>query len=195
MLNEMRESMLTTAIVTNNSDPDNLGRVKVQYPWNSDTEESDWARVSTLMAGYEQGLYFLPEIGQEVLVAFINGDTQSPIVIGSLWNQSDQPPETNDDGNNNIRKISSRSGHEIIFNDDEEGDSEKLELYSASRHKIVLDDTKVTIEDNAGGFIELDSANNKVSIVSKMDVSIEATNINIVADGELTLKGSLIQIN
>lgn len=199
MLASMRESMLTTAIVTNNNDPDNLGRVKVQYAWSSDSEESDWIRQSTLMAGHEQGLYFLPEVEQEVLVAFVNGDIQSPIVIGALWNQSDLPPEINDEGKNNIRKICSRSGHSIVFNDNEEDGSEKLELCSASGHKITLDDSsgseKISIEDNAGGLIELDSSNNKVSIVSSMSVSIEATNISIEASGELTLKGALVKIN
>ncbi len=188
--------MFSTAIVTNNSDPDNLGRIKVKYPWSSESDESYWARISTPMAGDEQGIYFVPEVEQEVLVAFVNGDVQYPIIIGSLWNESSLPPENNVDGENNIRKIRSRSGHEVLFND---GDESKLEISTSSGHKIILDDTsgaeKITIEDNVGGLIELDSTSNKILIQSSMDVAIEATNISINATAELTLKGALIKIN
>ena len=193
-----KASALTTAVVTNNNDPDNLGRIKVMYPWSIENEESYWARVSTPMAGNEMGVYFVPEVDDEVLVAFIDGNIEYQIIIGSLWNQTDIPPEENSDGKNNIRKIKSRSGHEITFDDNDSGDT-KLELQSASGHKISLDDTKgsenIKIEDNSGSSILLDSKSNKVTIKSNMDVSIEATNISINASGELVLKGSLIRIN
>jgi len=193
MLN--KSSMLTTAIVTNNKDPDNLGRIKVQYSWSGDTDESYWARVATLMAGDQQGLYFIPEVNTEVLVAFINDDIESPIVIGSLWNQSDTPPESNSDGKNNIRKIRSRSGHEIVF-DDTEGE-EKLEINSSGGHKIILNDTagdqKIMIEDSSGNGILMEP--NKITIKSNMELSIEANTISIEAASVLTLKGSLVRIN
>jgi len=191
-----RSSMFCTAIVTDNADPDNLGRIKVQYPWSRDNESSFWARVSTLMAGEEQGFYFIPEIDQEVLVAFVNGDVQYPIIIGTLWSQQASPPEQNDNGNNDIKKIRSRSGHEIVFDDSEES---KLEISTISGHRILLDDSSgnetISIEDNGGGLIKLDAASNEILIKSNMDVSIEATNIKINASGELTLKGALIKIN
>lgn len=193
-----KSSTLTTAIVTNNNDPDNLGRVKVKYPWSLDNEESYWARISSPMAGDDRGTYFIPEVEDEVLVAFISGNIEYPIIIGSLWNQSDNPPENNNDGKNNIRKIKSRSGHEIIFDDDDNGDT-KLEIISSSGHKILLDDTKgsenIKIEDNSGSSIQIDSVSNKVTIKSNLEVSIEATNISLDASGELVLKGSLIRIN
>ncbi len=195
MLSE--SSMITTAVVTNNRDPDDLGRVKVQYPWSSSTDESYWARVSTPMAGDRRGLYFIPEVEDEVIVAFINGDTQSPIVIGSLWNQSDKPPQDNSSGKNDIRKIRSRSGHEIIF-DDGEGES-KLEIVSSAGHRVIFDDSKgsekITIKDSSGGSIEMDSITNKLSIKSAMKISIEATQIDIKASAELVLQGALIRIN
>lgn len=193
-----KSSTLTTAIVTNNTDPDNLGRVKIKYPWSLDTEESYWARISSPMAGNDRGSYFIPEVEDEVLVAFISGNIEYPIIIGSLWNQSDNPPENNSDGKNNIRKIKSRSGHEIIFDDNDTGDT-KLEITSSSGHKILLDDTKgsenIKIEDNSGSSIQIDSVSNKVTIKSNLEVSIEATNISLDASGELVLKGSLIRIN
>lgn len=197
--NSSQGSTLATAIVTNNNDPESLGRVKVQYPWSKESEESDWVRVSTLMAGSEQGFFFMPEVEQEVLVAFVNADVNAPIIIGALWNANSLPPQESDDGNNNIRKIRSRSGHEIVFDDTDEGSAQKLEINSSSGHKIILDDTSgsenITIEDHSGGKIELDASSNKISIISSMDVAIEATNIGIEASGELTLKGALIKIN
>lgn len=193
-----KKSTLTTAIVTNNKDPESLGRVKIKYPWDLENEESYWARISTPMAGNEMGIYFIPEVDDEVLVAFIDGNIEYPIVIGALWNQSDLPPENNSDGKNNIRKIKSRSGHEIILDDNEEGNT-KVEIKSVSGHKILLDDTSgsenILIEDKSGSSVHLDSTSNKLTIKSNMDVSIEGVNISINASGELVLKGSLIRIN
>jgi uncharacterized protein involved in type VI secretion and phage assembly len=77
-------------IVTNNQDPDRLGRVKVRFPWLSGGTESHWARVATPMAGNGRGLYFLPEVDDEVLVLFERGDVRFPFVIGALWNGKDQ---------------------------------------------------------------------------------------------------------
>jgi len=194
-----KSTMFSTAIVTNNSDPDNLGRIKVKYPWSSESDESYWARILTPMAGEEQGIYFIPEVEQEVLVAFVNGDVQYPIIIGSLWNENSLPPENNDDGKNNIRKIRSRSGHEIVFDDNGEGSTEKLEIKSSSGHSIVLDDAsgseKISITDNAGSSIEFDATQQEIKITGGMDVSIEATNITIKASGELVLKGAMVRIN
>lgn len=191
-------SNLTTAIVTNNNDPDNLGRVKVQYSWSLETDESYWARVVTPMAGNDMGVYFIPEVDDEVLVAFIDGNIEYPIIIGSLWNQSDIPPESNSNAENNIRKIKSRSGHEINFDDSENGNG-KLELLSASGHKIVLDDKSgsenILIEDSSGSSIQLDSTSNKLSIKSNVEVSIDATNISINATGNLVLSGAVVKIN
>ena len=191
-----RDLTLTTALVTNNNDPDNLGRVKVQYPWSSESEESDWIRISTLMAGAEQGFYFIPEVEQEVLITFIDADVDSPIVIGALWNQNDAPPQNNEGGKNDIRKIRSRSGHEIVFDD---GENPKLEIKTPSGQMILLDDTsgseKIKIEDASGTSIELDASAQAIKISSGMDISIEATNITLKASGELVLKGGMVRIN
>jgi len=91
-------SGVMVAIVTNNKDPDGMGRVKLKLPWLSDDYESDWARIATLMAGPERGVYFLPEVDDEVLIAFEHGDIRRPMVLGCLWNGVDAPPITNDDG-------------------------------------------------------------------------------------------------
>ncbi|NTW02923.1 MAG: phage tail protein, partial [Oscillochloris sp.] len=129
---------VTVGVVTNNQDPDSLGRVKVKLPWLSDQDESFWARVVAPMAGKDRGLYLLPEIDDEVLVAFEHGMIEYPYVLGALWNGKDNPPETNSNGKNNMRTLKSRSGM-IIRLDDTDG-SEKIEISDASgKNSIVID--------------------------------------------------------
>lgn len=195
-------------IVTNNQDPEGLGRVKVKFPWRESQDESDWARLTTLMAGNERGSFFLPEVDDEVLVAFGQGNLEQPYVIGTLWNGKDKPPETNSDGNNNIRKLKSRSGHEIIFNDDSQQKKEKLELRTKAGHSLVLDDSsgqeKIEIKDKTGSnSIILDSAQNSITIECAGQLKIKAQMIELEAgasmtlksNGSLTIKGTIVQIN
>ena len=107
---------VTIGIVTNNKDEDGLGRIKVKFPLLSETDESYWARVLSPMAGKERGLYCLPEIEDEVLVAFENGMIDRPYILGGLWNGVDKPPESNKEGVNR-RLIKSYSGHTIVLDD------------------------------------------------------------------------------
>lgn len=169
---------VTMGVVTNNQDPDGLGRVKVKFPWLSDEEESHWARVVSPMAGPDRGLYLLPEVDDEVLLAFEHGMVEFPYVLGSLWNGQDTPPAANDDGENNLRMIKSRSGHTIIL-DDTDG-AEKI---------IVRDKT----EKNE---IIIDSAENTLSISVEQDLKLEAKgNISIKsANGDITLEAGNITV-
>jgi uncharacterized protein involved in type VI secretion and phage assembly len=188
---------IATGIVTNNQDPDELGRVKIFFPWLSEDNETDWARVVTWMAGSGMGSFFLPEVDDEVLVAFEHGDINCPYVIGSLWNGKQKPPETNTDGKNNIRKITSRSGHEIIFNDDETGKQEKIEIHTNAGHKIVMDDSaggeKIEIVDKTGSNkMVIDSMQNSIDIESGMQLKIKANMVEIEGTASLTLKSSAI---
>lgn len=188
---------VSAGIVTNNKDPEGLGRVKIKFPWLSDDNETDWVRIATLMAGGERGSFFLPEVGDEVLVAFEHGDINHPYVIGALWNGAAKPPETNSDGENNIRKIKSRSGHEIIFNDDNTAMQEKIEIHTNSGHKIVLDDSvgqeKIEILDKTGSNkITIDSVQNSMNIESLLRLNIKAAIVEIEGTTSLTLKSNAI---
>ena len=116
-----RRHGLLHAIVSDNHDPEGLGRVKVRFPGLADDATSDWAHVVSFMAGKDRGAVFLPEVDDAVIVAFVEGDMDYPYILGALWNSKDTSPEPNQDGKNNIRKIKSRSGHEFIFGDDEQG--------------------------------------------------------------------------
>ena len=199
---------VVTGIVSNNQDPDGMGRVKVKFPWREKGDESHWARVATLMAGNDRGSYFLPEVGDEVLVAFEQEDISYPYVIGVLWNGQDKPPETNSDGKNNIRKIKSRSGHEILFDDNSEQKKGKLEIHTKAGHKIILDDSagaeKIQIEDKTGSNkVIIDSAQNSITMESGAKLTIKSQVIEIEAgatmtlksSGTMTIKGSMVQIN
>ena len=196
---------VAVAIVTDNDDPDGMGRVKLTYPWRDADDKSDWARIAVPMAGPDRGTFFLPDVDDEVLVAFENNDIHHPIVIGALWNGEQRPPAKNEDGKNNVRKITSRNGHEIVFDDADRGG--KIEISTEAGHSVVLDDTggseTVTVEDKNGQRIAFDANQGSIDVTGNTKVSVTAPmielkgngNINIEASGVLTLKGSLVNIN
>lgn len=189
-------------IVTNNKDPENLHRVKVRFPWLDMDNESHWARVASVMAGGGRGAYFLPEAGDEVLVAFEHGCVEYPYVVGALWNGKDSPPESNSDGLNKHRTIHSRSGHIIRLND--KGGSETIEVIDKTgNNKVIIDSTRNTITIESQSDINITSKTGKlkmsaigVEIESKANVKITATgNADINANAIVTVKGSLIKLN
>ena len=193
---------VVVGVVTNTEDPAGLGRVKVKYPWLSDSEESFWARIATPMAGKGRGFYFLPEVEDEVLLAFEQGDARFPYVLGALWNSQDKPPEKNENGENNIRSIRSRSGHVIRLNDKD--DEEKIEIIDKSgKNTIVIDTAKNTITVTADkditlsaskGTIKLDAQ--KIEIKSSAATKIEAgAGMDVKATGTMNVKGAMVNIN
>jgi uncharacterized protein involved in type VI secretion and phage assembly len=123
-------------------------------------------------------------VGDEVLVAFNDGDVHQPFIIGMLWNSKDKPPETNEDGKNNIRKIKSRSGHEIILGD--EASKEKITVKTAKGQTINLDDSgsgKIEIKDKDGkNTITIDTASNQITLTSDLKINIKSKSNTIVID-------------
>ncbi len=202
---------VVVGVVTNNQDPEKQGRVKVKFPWLSDENESQWARVLTPMAGNGYGLYTLPQTGDAVLVAFEHGMVEFPYVLGALWNGQDKPPEGNDDGKNNRRLIKSRSGH-IIRLDDTDG-SEKIEIVDKKgKNSIVIDTAKDTITIGAGQQItivaEQDLAitsnggklmlkgKTGIELASEAGVKVTAkANMDLEASGPMKIKGATVDIN
>ncbi len=189
------------AVVTNNKDPQKLGRMKLRFPWLSDQEESNWARMAIPMAGRDRGFFFLPEVNDEVLVAFEQGDPNYPYIIGALWNGKDIPPETNQDGQNDTRIIKSRSGHIVRLNDKQ--GAEKIEIIDKTgNNRITLDATKNTIsiqsdqdiEFSAQGAIKLRA--NKIQMEATATAEIKSqAEMNFKTNGILNLKGTLINLN
>jgi uncharacterized protein involved in type VI secretion and phage assembly len=193
---------VVVGLVTNNQDPDNLGRVKLKFPWLSDTDESFWARIAAPMAGKDRGTYFIPEVDDEVLVAFEHGDVRFPYVLGALWNGTDAPPTKNSDGKNNVRMIKSRSGHVVKLND--EDGKETIEIIGkGEKNSIVIDTANDIITITSGkditlsatqGTIKLDAKNVEINGSSGTKVHSGGA-MNLEADGTNTIKGSTVNIN
>lgn len=183
-----RWSGVVPAVVTNNSDPQKLGRVKVQFPWLDEQVESDWARLVGLGVVNGGGLTAVPTVGQEVLVAFEQGDINQPFVLGGLWNGQHTPPaevaNTNDGEANKVMTWRTASGHRVTLHDTSDN---KIEIETAGGHQLVLDDKTgtVTLKSSKDLAIEAD-ANVKMKAGGNLD--IEAT-------GKVTIKGQMINLN
>ena len=165
------ESGVAVAVVKENKDDSGLGRVKVTYPWHSQPHESFWARVATPMAGKGRGIYFIPEVEDEVLVAFERGDLRFPYVVGSLWNGKDQAPQSNSDGKNDIRQIKTRKGHKLTFNDGSKG-LVQLELNDGK--KLAIDDDGISVDDGKGNSIVIKSNSGSITIQAVAELAIKA---------------------
>jgi uncharacterized protein involved in type VI secretion and phage assembly len=198
----------------NDAEKPGPGRVKVKIPLLG-MLESNWARIASFMAGKERGAFFLPEVDDEVLVAFENGDVNKPFIIGALWNGKDVPPETNSDGKNNMRVVKTRSGHIIQFCDKK--DEEKILVKSAKGQILEMNDKNgsetFSIADKSGkNKIVISTKDNKVTITSEKDIefsapkgkfSVNAKNIEIKssadtkieASANMTIKGAAVNIN
>lgn len=191
---------VAVAVVKENKDSSGLGRVKVSYPWHSQPHQSYWARVATPMAGNKRGIYFIPEVEDEVLVAFERGDLRFPYILGSLWNGKDKSPETNADGKDDVRLIKTRAGHKLLFND---GSKKLVQLELSDGKKLAMDDDGIVIDDGKGNRVAIKSGDGSITIQAKTQLAIKAPKISIEASGALdvksgatlNLRGSLVNIN
>jgi uncharacterized protein involved in type VI secretion and phage assembly len=179
-------------------DPDNLNRVQVNFP--TLTVGSAWARVASFYAGANKGAFFFPAAGDEVLIAFEQGDTSRPYVIGVLWNGQDKPP-VDSAQTAMVRQIQTASGAMLKFDDTNGG-------------------TSITIIDKTGNSIVIDTQANNITLSSTQDLTLSApngtisinggtvvinasegltlttdSNATLAADGELTLNGAMINLN
>ena len=201
-LRQGRMSGVVVGVVTNNQDPEKMGRVKVKFPWLSDSDESAWARIATPMAGKERGIFFLPEVDDEVLIAFEHGDMRFPYVVGALWNGKDAPPANNDDGKNNVRLIKSRSGH-VVRLTDEDG-KEKIEIVDKSqKNSVVFDTASNTITITADKDIVLSAAKGAIKLDAK-SIEVKSSGATKIESGQgmdvkatatLNVKGQTVNIN
>ncbi len=202
------------AIVDNINDPQNKGRVELRYPWLDDTQKTGWARVATIGAGNNRGFLWMPEVGDEVLVAFEHGDFNRPYIIGTLWNGKDKPPEdwgtAVKSNKSEVRMMKSREGHVIKMVD---GPSEQyIEIVDAQKGTTIKLDAKtnkLSIESKdeisvktstsmkvtTSSNMDIDSTGN-ITINSKGNVKVSGMgNVEVTATGPLTLKGAVVNIN
>lgn len=198
---------VVVAVVTGNDDPDKLGRVKVKFPWLADDYESWWARVTQLGAGADRGSLWLPEVNDEVLVAFEHGDTRSPVVVGQLWNGVDTPPMADElvDGSTGAvkkRGFVSRKNHRVLLLDDDSDSGVSL-LSGDDKLELSLDASGTTIRVKADGSVEI-SGSQGVRISSDGSISIQAgqnlelkgtTGVTIDGGPKVDVDGQVIQLN
>jgi phage protein D len=186
---------LLIGVVTDLSDPENHARVKVSFPWSGGTD-AVWARLLTPYAGDKQGFFFIPDPGQEVLVGFVDGSEDDPVVLGSLWSGAAAPPETPGPANP-VRSIVTRSGHVMKFDDSDQGG---VSVTSNGGHKVMLSDAdgKLTVAAKSGNAITLSDDGIELS-ASRGDltlsapsgqVNIQAMTISGKADTTATLESS-----
>ncbi len=173
------------ATVSRNDDPEGLGRVKLRLPWRSNEFETEWVRIVAPMAGKDRGLFFLPEVGDEVLVAFDRDDIRYPYVLGALWSQTDAPPEKNSDGKNDVRIIKTRKGHVVKCDDGAKG-LILIELNDGK--KIEIDDDGILLDDGSNK-VKLDAKAGSVTIEAQQSLSLKAPKITVEASLSLDIKG------
>jgi phage protein D len=197
---------VVVAQVTDVRDPEEQGRVKIRYPWLSDSYVSDWARTIQPGAGSRRGAVVLPEVNDEVVVAFELGDLRRPYVVGGLWNGVDRPPlgeELVDSSTGAVRRrgFVSKLGHCLVFFDDDSDSG--VALLSGDRGlRIALDKTKTRIHVASSGKVEIE-ADSDVTIKAGASLKLQAAaklelkgaQVSISGDGPVEVKGSPIQLN
>jgi uncharacterized protein involved in type VI secretion and phage assembly len=176
-------------LVVDNDDPDSQGRVKVRVQnrragsfdrdrnaARHEPHEELWARVATLMAGNNRGTWFIPDVGDEVLLAFDAGDSTRAYVVGALWNRTNPPPEFMD-ARNDKKVLRSRNGLKITLNDVD--GQEDLTLETPGGQKLVLRD--------GPGRIHIADANSN-------SVAFEAAGIMVDASATVTVNAATVRI-
>jgi uncharacterized protein involved in type VI secretion and phage assembly len=178
------------ALVTDIRDDDGRGRVKVSLPLTSDPSGARyeaWARIATLMGGNNRGSWFIPEVNDEVLVAFEMGDPRRPYVVGALWNGSDAPPETMD-ANNTKKVIRSKTGVKITIDDTQS--NPKIVIETPGRQKVTLQDSPGMVEltDGQGNYVKIESSG--ITLNTSGRFSVSASTIDMTA-GSLSVSANV----
>ena len=189
---------LTAGIVTNINDPTRQGRVKVLFAGMSKAQESAWARIVATGGGAARGNVFIPEVGDEVLVAFEDGDTRVPLVLGGLYgSQSTIPPPDVADGKVQKRELVSRLGHTVRLLDGEATDQKAIELVLAGGLNAVhLGADKTTVTVQKGKALSITVGSTAITVAQGTgEVSIKAPSISLQADQQIQLQAPTVTVN
>ena len=188
---------LQVGLVTDNKDSEGIYRVQVQFVKPSGEIKSAWARVVTLMGGPEMGFACLPEVDDEVLLRFVNGQPDHPVVVGSVWNGKDKVPFDNSDGNNDERIWYSRSDHHVIFNDKDGSEFIQCETKGGKTNIEMMSKDKAINFSATKDFVL--KIGNKLMVEAGSDIQVEASagythqagsNLELKADSGIDIKGS-----
>jgi phage baseplate assembly protein V len=178
--------------IVQESTGDDEGRVKVSFPWFDGRTVTDWCRVSQLYAGNGYGSCFVPERGDEVLVAFVHGDMRFPIVLGGLYNGVDKPPAA-PVGGTDQKTIRTKHGHQLTF--DDQPDQAAVRITSAAGHTVELDDkgTTVRVAVAGGGSIVLDG-DGGITLRATGDITLDAAGTVRLTGASITLDSSHVTV-
>lgn len=163
-------------------DPDRLARVQIRLLNCDGLDDQDgpvWARVAVPFAGADRGAFFLPDVGDEVLVVFLNGDPRFPMVVGGLWNGRDQSPDSLPGDRVDRWTITGKAGTKFSIVEEQRG-----------QEKIVFETpggVKGTLTDEAGGKIKLEAAGNTVTM--------ETSGVTIQAAAKVTVQASQVEVS
>lgn len=190
---------VVTAVVTNTNDPENLGRVKVKFPWLDATQESAWARPVQLIAGPSYGALLIPEVNDEVLVAFEQGDPNRPYIVGSLYNGKDKPQKTSADlvkgGKVAQRRIETPTLNRLVFFD-HRGTKEGITLRTGDdKFFLDLDKTNTTVVLSSNGDVRIEAKTGTLSITSQQDMVLKSgKNLTLEGTSKTLIKGAQVEV-
>lgn len=201
-------TQLQSAVVTDNADPESLGRIKVKFHWFAE-EETPWVRYVSVHAGDGHGWYSLPEIGDEVLVGFEFGDPASPVALGSVYNKTNKPAGDTANSDNDVKLLVTRSGHQVVLTD--KSGSEEIRIVTKDQKcQVVMDAAAPSITISTDGDITLSGVNIKIDASGKLELSsgsdckIDAganlaeqagANVDLKGSGNVTVQGAMIKLN
>ena len=181
------------ALVVDADDPEQLGRVKLRFPWlAADGGPEVWARLASLTSGDRSGAWFPPRVDSEVLVAFEAGDVSRPYVIGQLWNGRERPPSTDIKQGRETQVLGTPRGTRIVFDEAAEGGSLRLETADGRRVFLSDEPDGVLIEDSNGAKVTLKDGN--VEVVSAGTITLSAAQIDLKA-GAAQIETALLTVS
>lgn len=206
-----RHDSLVFGEVTNNKDPEKLGRVKVKFPGLTDADESAWARIATIGAGGGRGFMFVPEVNDEVLLGFERGDLRRPVVLGSLYSKKRKPPGAVDIGGSGVdrRRIESRLGHSIEFGDGSgpanehitvelKGSKQKLHI---GMDEILLEgpqDKKLTIKAGQASIVfdggKINIAGMEIHLKAQTKLTIGGVEVDVKGEAKVAIQGAQFEV-
>lgn len=175
-------------VVQLESDPDGEDRILVKMPLTDNNDKGTWARVASLDAGKERGYFFRPEIGDEVIVGFVNGDPRFAVVLGML-HSSNKPAPVQAQDTNHIKGLVTRSKMKTMY--DDENKVMKMETPAGNFIELSEKDKAITIQDQHGNMIKMESGG--ITIKSPKDIKMEAgASFTLKAATDIKMDGATI---
>ncbi len=183
--------------VTNVKDPDKAGRVKVKLPTVSDADESAWARVVSPGAGNKRGLHLMPDVGDEVLVAFIGGDFRNPVVLGGIWSKKNTPPTPEPVKGDKVseRSLTLASGAKLVFTENTDKSKAVVALkHAEAETSLQFDKDGIKLNAKKGTKIKIAVGEASIEMQSDGTITIKGGAITIKAEKNLTLQGQKVTV-